>query len=186
MPQDVSELGTRGELPSGGRDLAPECRQDLRRGTGSRRGIAGERRAAARRHREHTGRSPKDKFIVEEPTTIDDVWWGAANQPFEPAKFDALLEKAKAYIADKDVLVFDGYAGADPEYRLPLRVVTEKAWHSLFAHNMFLRETDPLQARELRAAGARDRSVRDGGRFRRSTARAARRSFWSTSPRGWC
>jgi phosphoenolpyruvate carboxykinase (ATP) len=91
---------------------------------------------------DHTGRSPKDKFIVDEAETRDDVWWGSVNRPIDPAKFEGLLEKAREYIKSRDVFVFDGYAGADSEYQLPLRVVTEKAWHSLFAHNMFLRESD--------------------------------------------
>src|SRR5688572_16415696 len=91
---------------------------------------------------DHTGRPPKDKFVVHEPVTADQVWWGTTNRPVDEALFANLLEKARRYVADRELYVFDGYAGADPEYRLPLRVVTERAWHSLFSYNMFLRETD--------------------------------------------
>jgi len=90
----------------------------------------------------HTGRSPNDKFTVEEPSTAADVWWGEVNRPFERARFDALAEKVRAHYRDRDLFVFDGYAGADPRYRLPVRVVTEQAWHNLFARNMFIEETD--------------------------------------------
>src|SRR5688500_1072956 len=91
---------------------------------------------------DHTGRSPKDKFVVHEPVTADQVWWGTTNRPVDEALFANLLEKARRYVADRELYVFDGYAGADPAYRLPLRVVSERAWHSLFSHNMFLREPD--------------------------------------------
>jgi phosphoenolpyruvate carboxykinase (ATP) len=91
---------------------------------------------------DHTGRSPKDKFLVREDETADQVWWGSSNRPVDEAVFAGLLEKARRYVADRELFVFDGYAGADPAYRLPLRVVSERAWHSLFSHNMFLREPD--------------------------------------------
>ncbi|HVR28222.1 MAG TPA: phosphoenolpyruvate carboxykinase (ATP), partial [Thermoanaerobaculia bacterium] len=91
---------------------------------------------------EHTGRSPQDKFLVREPSTAAEVWWGDSNRPIDEAVFAGLLEKVRRYVAGRELYVFDGYACADPAYRLPLRVVSERAWHSLFAHNMFLREPD--------------------------------------------
>ena len=91
---------------------------------------------------QHTGRSPNDKFLVSDPSIDADIWWGDVNRKFERSKFDALLNRAVAHLEGKDVFVFDGYAGADPAYRLPVRVVTEYAWHNLFARNMFLREED--------------------------------------------
>jgi phosphoenolpyruvate carboxykinase (ATP) len=91
---------------------------------------------------DHTGRSPNDKFIVREPTSEADIWWSAVNCPIEQEKFDALLRRAQAYLQNRDVFVFDGYAGADERYRLPVRVITEYAWHGLFARNMFIRELD--------------------------------------------
>jgi phosphoenolpyruvate carboxykinase (ATP) len=98
---------------------------------------------------DHTGRSPNDKFIVREPTSEGDIWWGTVNCAIEQEKFDALLRRAQAYLQNRDVFVFDGYAGADERYRLPVRVITEYAWHSLFARNMFIREFDPGRLRNF-------------------------------------
>ena len=86
----------------------------------------------------HTGRSPKDKFIVDEPGSKSKVWW-AGNQPISSERFDALLQKMVDYISENEVYVKDVYACAQPEYRLKVRVVTQYAWHSLFAHNLFIR-----------------------------------------------
>ena len=88
---------------------------------------------------QHTGRSPKDKFIVEEPASVDDIWWGEVNAALTPARFGGLHKKMLAYLENRDLFVQDLHAGADPEYRLKVRVVSESAWHSLFARNMFLR-----------------------------------------------
>ena len=90
----------------------------------------------------HTGRSPNDKFTVREASSEKDVWWGPVNRPIDEGSFERLHEKAKRHLEGKDVFVFDGYAGADPAHRIRVRVVTELAWHSLFARNMFLRESD--------------------------------------------
>ena len=91
---------------------------------------------------QHTGRSPNDRFIVKESSSDPHVQWGAVNRPIEEAKFDALHRDLTAYLQDKELYVFDGWAGADPAYRLPIRVVNEFAWHNLFARNMFIPETD--------------------------------------------
>jgi phosphoenolpyruvate carboxykinase (ATP) len=91
---------------------------------------------------EHTGRSANDKFLVREPSSADKIWWGKVNTSTDRAAFDALREKVRAYLAERDMFVFDGYAGADERYRMPVRVVTEFAWHNLFARNMFIREND--------------------------------------------
>lgn len=85
-----------------------------------------------------TGRSPKDKFIVRDQRTAHTVDW-SANQPLEPETFLRLRERFRQHFQGRDLYVFDGYAGADPHYRLALRVVTEKAWHCLFARALFLR-----------------------------------------------
>jgi phosphoenolpyruvate carboxykinase (ATP) len=87
---------------------------------------------------QHTGRSPKDKFFVKEPTTDAKIWWGG-NRPIAPEKFDRLLQKMVDFVAENEVYVKDVYACADERYRLKVRVVTEYAWHSLFAHNLFIR-----------------------------------------------
>jgi phosphoenolpyruvate carboxykinase (ATP) len=87
-----------------------------------------------------TGRSPRDKFTVREPSVSDQIDW-TANQPLDPAAFARLRDLARAYLQNRELFVFDGYACADPRHRLPLRVVTEKAWHNLFARCLFLRPT---------------------------------------------
>jgi phosphoenolpyruvate carboxykinase (ATP) len=86
----------------------------------------------------HTGRSPNDKFIVREPSSEDKVWWGKVNRPFEPNRFDALCLRLLAYLQGKDIFVQDCYAGADSKYQIPIRIITEDAWHNLFARNMFI------------------------------------------------
>ncbi len=92
---------------------------------------------------DHTGRSPNDKFIVREPSTENEIWWGDVNRAITQEQFDYLYGRIQAYVQNTDVFVFDGYAGADERYRLPVRIITEFAWHSLFARNMFKREFRP-------------------------------------------
>src|SRR5687767_8970404 len=87
---------------------------------------------------QHTGRSPNDKFIVREPSSEDKVWWSKVNRPIEPRFFDLLHQRLLNYVEGKELFVQDCYAGADPRYRLPVRVITEQAWHSLFARHMFI------------------------------------------------
>jgi phosphoenolpyruvate carboxykinase (ATP) len=86
----------------------------------------------------HTARAASDKFIVHESTTENNVWWGQYNRPYNPDRFNELLDRVQGYLQSRDVFVQDCYAGADPNYRLPVRIVTEHAWHSLFARNMFI------------------------------------------------
>ncbi|MDP4172365.1 MAG: phosphoenolpyruvate carboxykinase [Bacteroidota bacterium] len=88
---------------------------------------------------QHTGRSPNDKFIVKEATSEKFVNWGKINTSIDEKKFDQIFEKMKIYIQNKDVFVQDCYAGADPQYKLRLRVITETAWHNVFARNLFRR-----------------------------------------------
>ncbi len=97
----------------------------------------------------HTGRSPNDKFIVEEPGSQASIWWGQVNRPFPEDAFERLHQRQLAYLQDKDLMVQDCYVGADPEYRVRLRVITEAAWQSLFARNMFLRELDQKKLEEF-------------------------------------
>jgi phosphoenolpyruvate carboxykinase (ATP) len=85
-----------------------------------------------------TGRSPKDKYTVRDGPLVDQIDW-SANQAMSPAAFDRLRDLVRAYLQNRDLYVFDGYAGADPRHRLNIRVVTERAWHSLFARCLFLR-----------------------------------------------
>ncbi|MBL4690702.1 MAG: phosphoenolpyruvate carboxykinase (ATP), partial [Rhodospirillales bacterium] len=91
---------------------------------------------------QHTGRSPHDRFIVEEASAKDDIWWGDVNVAMSEDNFDRLLDKMQGHLQGRDVFVQDCYAGADEAYRLGVRVVTEQAWHNLFARNMFLQPDD--------------------------------------------
>jgi len=90
----------------------------------------------------HTGRSPNDKFLVQEPDSTDRIWWGKVNQPIAPAKFERLKADVEAHLSGQEVFVRDVYAGADPAFRLPIRFMTPNAWHALFVYNMFLRPAD--------------------------------------------
>ena len=86
----------------------------------------------------HTGRSAKDKFIVEEPTSRDNIWWGEVNKAITPEKFESLRARMVEALAAREVFVQDCWAGANAEHRIGIRVITETAWHSLFARNMFI------------------------------------------------
>jgi phosphoenolpyruvate carboxykinase (ATP) len=87
----------------------------------------------------HTGRSPKDKFIVKEPSSAKNIWWGKENIPFNEEQFERLYYRLLAYLQGRELFVQDCFAGANHLYQKPIRVITETAWHSLFARNMFIR-----------------------------------------------
>ena len=91
---------------------------------------------------EFTGRSPKDRFIVKDAITADKIWWGDINIAFDGDKFQKLYDKVTAYLSDKEVFVRDSYACADEDYKLNIRVINERPWSNMFAHNMFLRPTE--------------------------------------------
>lgn len=86
-----------------------------------------------------TGRAPKDRFIVKDEITQEEIWWGKVNLPIESKKFDALYAKVVDYLSGKEIFVRDAYVCADEDYRLHIRVVNEFAWSNLFCYNMFLR-----------------------------------------------
>ena len=115
----------------------------------------------------HTGRSPHDKFIVDHASYRDKVDWGKVNKPISATAFEALHQRAAAFLQGREVFVQDCYAGADPAFRLPIRVITQTAWHNLFARNMFIQppadELDSfepgftiIQVPGLQARGAAD------------------------------
>jgi phosphoenolpyruvate carboxykinase (ATP) len=87
----------------------------------------------------HTGRSPKDKFVVREPGSVHRIWWGDVNHELPEARYDALRDRVVARLEQADALyVIDAYAGADPAHRLTVRVITELPYHALFAKTMFI------------------------------------------------
>jgi phosphoenolpyruvate carboxykinase (ATP) len=106
--------------------------------------------------RPHTGRSPKDKFFVKEPSSQEHIDWGETNQPADPAVFDALWERVEAYLSEREAYAVDCYVGADENYRVPIRVYTEFAWHSLFARHLFItpERADPDFAPEFTVVDA--------------------------------
>lgn len=86
----------------------------------------------------HTARAANDKVIVRESSSEGHIWWGEYNRPYSPEKFNELFNRVQGFLQGRDVFVQDCFAGADPDYRLPVRIITEYAWHSLFARNMFI------------------------------------------------
>jgi phosphoenolpyruvate carboxykinase (ATP) len=88
---------------------------------------------------ERTGRSPRDRFLVAHGASQDRIDWGKVNQPVEPEVFDAIFDRARAHLEGRDLFIIDGFVGADPNHTIKLRVITELAWHALFARQLFRR-----------------------------------------------
>jgi len=93
----------------------------------------------------YTGRSPKDKFIVSNEEFASKIWWGENNHPMSPETFEIIRRSLADYLQGRDVYVLDAAAGADPRYRMPIQLITELAWHNLFARQLFLRATESDQ-----------------------------------------
>jgi len=91
---------------------------------------------------QYTGRSPNDRFIVDEPSSRAEIWWGRVNRPISVDNFERIRRRMLAYLQGRDLFVQECAVGADARYRLPVTVVTESAWHALFAHTMFLRTAE--------------------------------------------
>ena len=124
---------------------------------------------------EHTGRSPKDKFVVEEPETASDVWWGEVNRPLAPEHFARLRADAEHYLSGCEVFVQDLHANADPAYRLPVRVVSESAWPALFSRNLFIVPSGKERAGK-HGAGLADFTVLHAPLFKANPERHGTRS----------
>ncbi len=102
-------------------------------------GILASNGALVVRTGERTGRSPKDKFFVKRDPSGKNIWWGSVNVPVTEEIFDKMHLRIASYIQNRDIFMFDGFCGAEPKYRLPIRVIAEKAWHGLFAHTLLVR-----------------------------------------------
>ncbi|MBI4485925.1 MAG: phosphoenolpyruvate carboxykinase (ATP), partial [Acidobacteria bacterium] len=111
-----------------------------------REGLIAAEGALSCRTGAHTGRSPNDKFVVREPSSEANIAWGKVNQPMDLAQFDLLHRDIVASLTGKELFALDCYAGADPAYRLPIRIINELAWHNLFCRNLFI--DDPAAAIE--------------------------------------
>jgi len=105
-------------------------------------GVLAANGAFAARTGSHTGRSPKDKFIVSNEESSAKIWWGENNHPMTPETFEVVRRSLADYLQGRDVYVLDAAAGADPQYRMPIQVITELAWHNLFARQLFLRKNE--------------------------------------------
>lgn len=132
-----------------------------------REGVISEHGALIVDTGEHTGRSAKDKAIVREPSSEERIWWGEVNRPFPQDRFNALRERMIRYMRERDLFVQDLFAGADPRYQLCVRVITELAWHSLFARTLFInRRTERFvpEFTVINLPGFRAEPERDGTR----------------------
>ena len=89
----------------------------------------------------YTGRSPKDRYIVDEPSSRDEIDWNNLNVPISEENFEKLYHRVRAYVQGRDLYIFDGFVGADPRYRFGVRVINELASQNLFVHQLFLRPT---------------------------------------------
>src|SRR5690348_8420874 len=88
-----------------------------------------------------TGRSPDDRYIVSDETTHDSIAWGKVNQPISEKNFETIYHRMLTVVKEKELFVFDGFIGAEIQNRMPIRVITDKAWQNLFATQLFIRPT---------------------------------------------
>ncbi len=131
----TGELGLSPKLVH--RNLSQQDYRDMELHRGE--GVATESGTVAVSTGIYTGRSPQDRFFVRQPPSETHIDWGAVNQPLAPEAFERLHTLVREAMTGEELFVFDGYAGADERYRLPLRVVTLRAWQAHFSHNMFIR-----------------------------------------------
>lgn len=112
-------------------------------------GVRSEAGAIIIRSGSKTDYSPNDTFIVKEPMIENKIWWGDNNRPFNPDNFNALSNRIRAFLQKRDLFVQDCYTCADENHRLPVRVITEYAWHSLFARNMFIQPVMEIELKQF-------------------------------------
>ena len=132
----LDQHGIRNVMSVGWNLTTPALYEEIVRRRG---GVIAEDGPVVVRTGKYTGRSPKDKFLVREPGSEANIWWGDVNQPLEQEQFAALKKRMLSYLSGRDLYVQDCYAGADPRYRLNVRIITELAWHALFMRNLLIR-----------------------------------------------
>lgn len=146
MIPDLSHLGVK---TPGRLHLNLRSAQLLEQAICRREGVLTARGALAVETGQYTGRSPNDKFIVDSPGVHKEVWWGPVNQPIKRESFERLHARVIERLEGRELFVFDGFAGCDPEYRLPIRVINEFAWQNLFVRALFVRPSrDELEQHE--------------------------------------
>src|SRR5579862_5987144 len=133
------DLGVSGARVKQNLSAAELYEEAVRRGEG----VIAEGGPLACRTGQYTGRSPRDKFLAAEPSSEANIAWGAVNRPMTAGHFETLRQDLMASLQGAELFIQDCAAGADPEYRLPIRIITEYAWHSLFARNLFIVNPDP-------------------------------------------
>ena len=139
----VAGLEAHGVIPGGEVHWNLEAPELIGMAAAAGEGVLSAHGVLVTRTGSRTGRSPNDRFIVREPATEDDVWWGDVNVPTTYEVFERMRAQVQEHLSNRDRLfVQDLFAGADPEEQLSIRVVTENAWHAAFAENMFIRPTD--------------------------------------------
>src|SRR5713101_4562152 len=134
-PSPLEQLGIR-NLSGAFYDLGAE--QLIERAIQRQEGLLADNGALVVRTGQFTGRSPKDKFIVRDELTESAVQWGPVNQPISPEHFEALYRKAVTFLEGKELFVENCLAGADPDYALSVRAITQLAWHALFAKQLLI------------------------------------------------
>ncbi|MCA1669759.1 MAG: phosphoenolpyruvate carboxykinase [Thermomicrobia bacterium] len=136
MQHGLNYHGIRNVMSVGWNLTTPALYEEIVR---RRAGVIAEDGPVVVRTGKYTGRSPKDKFLIREPGSEANIWWGDVNQPLEQEQFEALKKRMLSYLSSRDLYVQDCYAGADPRYRLNVRIITELAWHALFMRNLLIR-----------------------------------------------
>jgi len=137
-PKFIAQLDAFGIKPSQVfRNLAPE--KLVEAAVQRNEGVVTATGSLAVKTGKYTGRSPDDRYIVDDDETHDNVDWGKVNHPFPIDRFDKILAKMKKFVEGKELFVFDGFVGADKDHRLAIRVINDHAWQSLFARQLFVR-----------------------------------------------
>jgi len=144
---DLAHAGITGAAPLHHNLSTPALFEEvIRRGEGR----AAQGGSLVVRTGEYTGRSPRDKYVVDELSAREHIWWGEINQPYDEGHFTRLKERVLAHLQGRELFVQDVYAAADPRYRVPVRVISELAWQSLLSRSLFRHDWAPGEADAFR------------------------------------